>query len=144
MKTRGAGEQPLEQRAVPARLDVEDDRLLAAVEPGEVGALAAGRGVVVPGEVAAVALDLDHAGAGVGEPAGGERRRDRLLERDDQDAVEWARPASNRSSGRRGQPQQVALRSLEAELAALVVRGRAQGDDAGRALALERGHLSEQ
>ena len=36
-----------------------------------------------------------------------------------------------------GQPQQVALGSLEAELAALVVNGRLHGDDAGRALRLE-------
>ena len=102
----GAGEQAVEQRAIVGLLDVEHDRLLAAIEPREVGALAAGRAVVVASEVAAVALDLDHARTGVGESAGGERRRHRLLERYHQDAVEGARATRSPATLRRlRQPQ---------------------------------------
>ena len=45
--------------------------------------------VVVAGEVAAAgALDLDHPGAEVGQLAGGERGRHRLLQCDDREAVQ--------------------------------------------------------
>jgi hypothetical protein len=49
-------------------------------------------GVVAAGEVAGpLALDLDHPGAGVGQPRCAERRRDGLFQRDDQRARERAR-----------------------------------------------------
>ena len=67
---------------------VEDDRFLAAVEPDEIGALAARQPVVAAREIALGALDLDHACAGIREPAGAGRRRDRLLERDDEETFE--------------------------------------------------------
>lgn len=75
-------------------LEVEGDGLLAPVAPHEVRGETGRRGVVAPGEVPAVEpLDLDHAGAEVGELAGREGRRDGLLDGDDGDALkgegEW-------------------------------------------------------
>ena len=68
--------------------EVEDDRLLAAIEPDEIGALAARELVVAAREVALRPLDLDHARAGIREPARAGRRRDRLFERHDEEAFE--------------------------------------------------------
>lgn len=65
-------------------LEVERDAALAAVQPGEPGRVAVDNAVVIAGEVALTApLDFDDIGAEVGEMAGAERRRDRLLEADD-------------------------------------------------------------
>ena len=65
------------------------DGLLAAVAPDEVRGEPAGRRVVAAGEVAAVGpLDLDDAGAEIGELARGEGRRDGLFDGDDRDPVE--------------------------------------------------------
>ena len=65
-------------------LDVERQALLRAVGPDEVRGQAAHARVVAAREVAdAGALDLDDAGAEVGELARRERRGDRVLERDD-------------------------------------------------------------
>jgi hypothetical protein len=77
-----------EQRLVVGLGEVEDDRFLAAVEPDEIGALAAHHGVIAACEIALRPLDLDDARAGVGEPAGRHRRGHRLLERDDEEAGE--------------------------------------------------------
>ena len=44
--------------------------------------------VVAAREIAFGPLDLDHARAGIGEPAGAGRRRDRLFQRDDEQAFE--------------------------------------------------------
>ena len=84
----GALEHGLEQGLVLLLREIEDDRFLAAVEPDEIAAFAAGDGVVGAGEIAFGTLDLDHARAGVGEPAGAHRRRDRLLDRDDEKALQ--------------------------------------------------------
>ena len=67
---------------------VEDHGFLAAIEPDEIGALAARQPVIAAREVALGPLDLDHARARIGEPARAGRRRDRLLERDDEKAFE--------------------------------------------------------
>ena len=74
--------QQLRQDLLTGRgLQVERQRLLRAVGPGEVAAQPEGGGVIVAGEVAAAGpLDLDDAGAEVGQMARGQRRRDRLLQ----------------------------------------------------------------
>jgi hypothetical protein len=73
-------------------LEVEGDRLLAAVRPDEVRGQSVDGGVVGPREVTAVrALHLDHAGAEIGELTGGEGRGDRLFNGDDGDGVEGER-----------------------------------------------------
>ena len=75
--------------AAPRMLEVERQAFLRAVGPDEVRGQAAHALVVAAREVAdAGALDLDHARAEVGELARAERRRDRVLERDDGDAIE--------------------------------------------------------
>jgi hypothetical protein len=85
----GLGEHGVEQRLVIGAREIEHHRLLAAVEPDEIRAFATttcifarhGELVVVAREVALGPLDLDHARAGVGEPAGAHGRRHRLLQR---------------------------------------------------------------
>jgi hypothetical protein len=70
-------------------LDVERQALLRAVGPDEMRGEAAHPGVVAAREVAgAGTLDLDDAGAEVGELACRERCRDRMLERDDGESFE--------------------------------------------------------
>ena len=70
-------------------LDVERQALLAAVRPDEMRREAAHAAVVGAREVADTrALDLDDPRAEVGELPRAERRRDRVLERDDGDAFE--------------------------------------------------------
>ena len=70
-------------------LDVERQAFLGAVGPDEVRGEAAHARVVAAGEVAdAGTLDLDDAGAEVGELARRERRGDRVLERDDGESLE--------------------------------------------------------
>jgi hypothetical protein len=81
-------DHPPQQGGVGRILEVERDRLLAAVEPDEIGALAVHDMVVAAGEIALFALDLDHPRAGIGEAGGAERRGDRLLERDNRDPFE--------------------------------------------------------
>ena len=80
----GLGDDAVKQRRVVRALDVRDQRFLAAVEPDEVGALAAHKLVVAAGEVAFLALDLDDTRAGIGQARGTEGCRHRLLQRDDQ------------------------------------------------------------
>ncbi len=81
MKTSARGDEALDGVAARVGLEVDRQRLLAAVEPGEVGAGAVHDVVVLAREVAAVGpLDLDHARAEVGEVAAGERDGDRLLD----------------------------------------------------------------
>jgi hypothetical protein len=84
----GARYQAAQQCLVTVGLEIERDRLLAAVEPDEIGALAMDGGIVGAGEIALGPLDLDDTGPGIGQPAGTERRRDRLFDADDEDAVE--------------------------------------------------------
>jgi hypothetical protein len=83
-------DEAVEQRAVRGVLDVELDAFLAAIEPHQVAGLAVHRAVVLAGEVTdGRTLDLDDTGAEIGELAGGEGCRDRLLEGDDGDAFTW-------------------------------------------------------
>ena len=82
----GLGEQRLEQALVVGLGEIGNDRFLAAVEPDVVRALALDDVVVVAGEVALGPLELDHARAGIGEPPGGHRRGDGLVEGDDERA----------------------------------------------------------
>ena len=79
------------QRLVGGLVEIEHDRFLAAIEPDEIAALAVREIVVAAGEVAFRPLDLDDARAGIGEPARAHRRRDRLFERDDEQAGEGER-----------------------------------------------------
>ena len=90
MKTSARASRRLQQRGVLGFLDVGDEALLAAVEPDEVARQAIGGTIVAAGEVALGALDLDDAGAGVGEAGTAVGRGDRLFERDDEQAVERA------------------------------------------------------
>ena len=87
MNTSALASMLLQQRLVVRLGEIEDDRLLAAVEPDEIGALAARQRVVAAREIAFRPLDLDHARAGIREPARAGRRRDRLFERDDEEAL---------------------------------------------------------
>ena len=87
----GLREHGGEQRLVVGLGEIEDDRLLAAVEPDEIARLAVGDIVIAAREVALRPLDLDHARAGVGEPAGAHRRGDGLFERDHEEAFERER-----------------------------------------------------
>src|SRR5581483_849514 len=84
----GPGEHGFEQFLVVVPGEVEHHRLLAAIEPDEVGALAVHDVVVVTREIALRPLDLDDARAGIGEPAGALRRSHRLLDGDDEEACE--------------------------------------------------------
>jgi hypothetical protein len=77
----GLGEQGGEHCLVVGAREVEGERLLAAVEPDEIRALASRQFIVAAGEIALRALDLDHARAGIGEAAAAHRRRHRLLQR---------------------------------------------------------------
>ena len=76
------------QRLVGGFGEIEHHRFLAAVEPDEIAALAVHEIVIAAREIAFRPLDLDDARAGIGEPAGAHRRRDRLFERDDEEAGE--------------------------------------------------------
>ena len=85
----GLLEQPPQHDAGVGVLHVEGQRLLRPVQPHEVRREPPRRRVVAPREVAHPGpLDLDDAGPEVGELAGGERRRHRLLERQDRDPLE--------------------------------------------------------
>ncbi len=82
----GLGEHGLEQRLVVGLAEIEHHRLLAAIEPDEMCALAVHDIIVGAGEIALRPLDLDDARTGVGHAAGALRRRHGLLDRDDEDA----------------------------------------------------------
>jgi len=70
----------LDQGEVGGSLQVKTDALFAAVEPHKVARLAEHGIVVAAREVALGTLDLDDAGAEVGELAGGERGGDSLFQ----------------------------------------------------------------
>jgi hypothetical protein len=70
--------------------NVEDDRFLAAIQPDEIGALPVRHRIVAAREISRRSFDLDHSRACVGETRSAERRRDRLFERDDENALEGA------------------------------------------------------
>ena len=67
-----------------------DHRILAAVEPDEIAALALRRGVIAAGEIALGTFDLDHMRAGIRQPRGAEWRGDRLFDGDDDQVLRAA------------------------------------------------------
>jgi hypothetical protein len=97
----GTREHGGEHRLVLGLCQIEADRFLAAIEPDEIRALANIRAftpvfgsrqfVVIASEIAPGPLDLDHACAGIGQPAAAHRRGDCLLQRDDQKTGERER-----------------------------------------------------
>jgi hypothetical protein len=99
----GAHQHALDQRHLVGVLEVERDRLLAAVDPHPVRRFAVHRAVVAAGEVAFGALDLDHPRAGVGQPAAAVRRDLRLFECDDEHAAQrTGRQRRVRAAGQAG------------------------------------------
>ena len=76
----GAGQDAVQQRRIVLVLDVRDQALLAAVQPDEVAGQTLGRRVVAACEIAFRALDLDDAGAGVGQAGTAIGRGDRLFQ----------------------------------------------------------------
>ena len=84
----GLRQHRLEQGLVGGLHEIEHDGFLAAVEPHEIGAFAVDERVIAAREVAFRTLDLDDAGARIGEPAGAHGRRHRLLQRHDEEAGE--------------------------------------------------------
>ncbi len=84
----GAREHGGKERLVLGQREIEHHRFFAAIEPDEIAALAMHQIVVAAGEVAFGPFDLDDAGAGIGQAARAHRRRDRLFERDDEQAGE--------------------------------------------------------
>ena len=99
----GACDQPLERVPALVGLQVERDALLAAVQPDEVARLPL-HGRVVPAREVALPrpLDLDHPGAEVGQLARRERRGHRLLDGDDERALQRSGRAGRSGSGHRG------------------------------------------
>ena len=96
----GLFEQPPEHHPRIGVLHVEGQRLLRPVQPHEVRREPSRRRVVAAREVADPGpLDLDDARPEVGELAGGERRRHRLLERQDRDPVERSHQNDRGRSG---------------------------------------------
>ena len=83
----GARDHAVEQRLVPILLDVERDRLLAAIEPDEIARKPQPGAIVEAGEIAFRPLDFDHPCPGIGQPAGTQRRRDRLFQRHHQQSA---------------------------------------------------------
>jgi len=87
----GARQHVQKDLAVPVVLDVQRDRFLAPVQPGEIGALAVhGRIVSARKVAAALSFYLYHARPRIRQPRRAERGRHRLLERDDERAGERA------------------------------------------------------
>ena len=64
----GAGQDSMQQLGVGFRLDVGDQRFLALVQPDKVSRFTVDDIVVTAGKIALGTLDLDNAGAGLGEP----------------------------------------------------------------------------
>ena len=96
----GLREHRFEHSLVFGLAEIEHHRLLAAIEPDEIGALAVHDMIIVTGEIAFRPLDLDHARAGIGETAGTLRRRHRLLDRNDEKTGERKHGHSSPLAGR--------------------------------------------
>ena len=64
----GARDQRFERGAPLFGREVDDHRILAAVEPDEIAALALGDGIIFAGKIAFGPFHLDDVGAGVGKP----------------------------------------------------------------------------
>src|SRR5438309_11539633 len=78
-----AGDQRLQARASVYGGEIDNDRVLAAIEPDEVAALALCRRVIAARKVAFRTFHLDHMRAGIRQPRAAERRCNRLLDCDD-------------------------------------------------------------
>ena len=86
VRLRNEGLQPLQ---LLRDLEIERDALLASIRPHEMRRQPIDSGIVATREIACTRpLDLDDARPEVGELARAERCRDRMLERDDCDAIE--------------------------------------------------------
>src|SRR5262249_50731108 len=86
-----------EQSFVLGFAEIEHDRLLAAIEPDEIGALAVDDMIVVACEIALGSFDLDHARTGVSKTAGALRRCHGLLKRNKGKTGEWEGHVTGRS-----------------------------------------------
>jgi hypothetical protein len=97
-------------------LDVEREALLRAIGPDEMRRETVDALVVAAREIAdAGPLDLDHPRAEIGELARGERRGDRVLERDDGDSFQRSHRSNVLVVGRRrptGAPMGATRRQL--------------------------------
>jgi len=96
----GSGNQPREKRVIVRLLEVEDHRLLAAVEPYEIAALTAGGAVIAARKIAFRPLNFDDPRAGICEPTGAQRRCDRVFDGYDQHAFERPRHSFSSDSAR--------------------------------------------
>ena len=66
-------------------LDIQRDRLLAAIQPSEIGAFAVCGPVITAREITcALTFDLDYTRAGIGQPGRAKRCGNRLFERNDE------------------------------------------------------------
>jgi hypothetical protein len=83
----GVGNDPLDKPLVVIAPQVGDERFLTPVEPDEISALALRDAVVAAREVAARSFDLDDARAGIGHPAGTQRRGHRLFQAKNEESV---------------------------------------------------------
>ena len=79
----GAGDQVLEFRAAILAGKVDDNGILAAVEPDEIAALTFGCRVVAARKITLRPLYFDDMSAGIGKPRTAERRGDRLFDGND-------------------------------------------------------------
>ena len=79
----GFRDQVFQRGAAIGLREIDDARVLAAVEPDEIARLAFRGGVVTAREIALRAFDLDDMRAGVGKARRAERRGDGLLDGDD-------------------------------------------------------------
>ena len=87
----GLADQAMQQREVVGLLEVEHDRLLAAVQPDEIAREPVDVAVVAAREIAFRPLDLDDARAGVGQPRRAVGGGHRLLDAHHQQAVQRSR-----------------------------------------------------
>ncbi len=75
-------QHPEQDFPVLAGFNIQGDRFFPSVQPCEIGAFTIGGGIVGAGEIAcALAFDLDHARAGIGQSRGAKRRGDCLFQR---------------------------------------------------------------
>ena len=84
----GAGDHIAQQGQIARLLQVKGNAFLASVEPDEISAVALGQMIIPPGEVSFRSFNLDHPGAGIGQPAGRIRRCYGLFDGDNGDAFQ--------------------------------------------------------
>src|SRR5262245_35154405 len=96
----GLLEHGFEQRPVFGLAEVEHHRLLAAIQPDEIGAFAMHNVVIFAGEIALGALHLDDTRTGIGKAACALWRRHRLLNRNYKNTGERQRHLSTTEATR--------------------------------------------